>query len=106
MTINATIRKTNAVPQSRAILPADYDQQLIIDRQNSINQQAATAWALNYGEHLRNAGEQRGERPAIEKALAVLVLTDATRNYLAANDPKALEQATRALNGQSFTEYK
>src|SRR5687767_7734356 len=80
-------------------------QQEIMARQNAANMVAATAWAINYGEHLRNAGEVRGERSAIEKALAVLVLTDGTRNYLAANDPMALEQATRALNGESFTKY-
>lgn len=35
---------------------------------------------------------------AMEKALKVFLLTPATRQFLKNNDPKALEQAERALN--------
>lgn len=39
---------------------------------------------------------------AIERALRVLVQTQATRQFLEAADPKALEQAVRALGDQTM----
>ncbi len=43
------------------------------------------------------------EREKLEKALKVLVLTPAIRDWLKANDPKALEQAKKALKRQTYT---
>jgi len=44
------------------------------------------------------------DQNAIEKALLVMVLDGKIRSYLAKNDPKALQQAVRALDSQGCLE--
>jgi hypothetical protein len=46
----------------------------------------------------RHSDMPRDDRPAIVRALQVLILDPATRAYLRAHDPKALQQAARALH--------
>lgn len=64
-------------------------------------QDAAKEWAEAFAEVTRQTPVTGKNR----KALAVICLTDGTRNYLAEHDPMALKQCQEALNGKSYVEY-
>jgi hypothetical protein len=45
-------------------------------------------------------------RSCWEKALLVFLLTEKTSDWLAENDPQALKQAQKAMNGKSYLDFQ
>ena len=66
-------------------------------------QLAAHRWLEVYAGKTRNGPP--GHSTAAERALAVIVLTHKTGDYLAEHDPQALKQAQEALDGTSWMDY-
>lgn len=64
-------------------------------------QDAARKWI----EAFRLKRETKPVKGKVNKALAVLVLTFQTSDWLAENDPFALRQAQEALDGSSYCDY-
>jgi hypothetical protein len=62
-------------------------------------QRAAELWASRLSVRPNEAMSK------VEKSLAVLLTTPHIRDYLAANDPKAMEQAQAALTGSSYLNF-
>lgn len=65
-------------------------------------QVAANKWAVEFAESRQNKPPSKDPKT---RALAVVVLTDTTRDWLAEHDPMALKQAQEALNGKSYCDY-
>ncbi len=64
---------------------------------------AAREWADEFAEHVRNGKPIKGK---FQKALAVMVLDNNIRDFLAANDPQALIQAQRCFTpGKSYIAF-
>ena len=72
--------------------------------QSAIIQKAADLWAEDYF-NKEIAPRKVDIVSAKKKALAVIVLTKPTRDYLAVNDPMALKQCQEALNSKSYVNY-
>jgi hypothetical protein len=66
-------------------------------------QLAARRWLEYYAEKTRGGNPQ--EAGAAQRALAVIVLTHKTSDYLADHDPQALKQAQQALDGNSWEDW-
>ena len=64
-------------------------------------QDAARKWIQHYTEKTRN-NQETGEQP---RALAVIVLTERTSDFLAQHDPQALKQAQLALDDRSYEHF-
>lgn len=67
-----------------------------------LRQNAARKWLDRYADRTRNNGGPDGKA---ERALAVIVLTEKTSDFLAEHDPQALKQAQLALDELSWEDF-
>lgn len=70
-----------------------------------LRQKAARKWIICFHEAFDMANLHGKDSNKHLRALACIVLTDRTSDYLAEFDPMALKQGQVALNGKSWENY-